>query len=522
MKTKMMEVSDALDLIKDGDAVAISAVGMVGYPEYVVAKLEERFLERKSPRDLTLYAAGGHGGMGKHACDDRFAHEGLLKRHVCTHPRSVPELRAIIANNGMEGYAMPQGVLNQLYRCTASRQPGLLTKIGMGTYIDPRQEGGKLNEITKEDLVEVVELGGEEWLFYKAPKVDIAIIRGTYADEKGNITIDEEPLKMEMLEVALAAKGCGGKVIAQVKHVVESGSLHAQHVVVPGQIVDAIVVCAEDYELYHRQANPPGYNPFITGEARSPRGAVAQPKAEVTPNDVVCRRAVFDLFPGAIINLGVGFGSGAGQVAAIEGIEDKLNFTLELGAFGGVPLSGGGFGVSMNPESFVSPPTMFDFYHGENLDVAVLGAAEVDKEGNVNVSRFAGLPDGQGGFIDISTSAKKVLFCTHLVAKGFKGEVADGALRILEEGQVKKFVDKVEQITYCGKKAIEAGHEAYFITERAVFKLEQEGLTLIEIAPGVDLDKDILRQMDFAPIISKDLKRMDERIFRPGRMGCFD
>ena len=520
MKSKLMGVEDALDLIKDGDSVAISAVGMTGYPEYVVAKLEERFLERKSPGGLTLFAAGGHGGNG-HACDNHFAQPGFLKRHVLTHPKSTPELKKMIANNEMEGYCLPQGVLNQLYRCTAARQPGLLSKIGIGTYVDPRQEGGKLNEITKEDIVQVIELNGEEYLFYQSPKVTVGIIRGTYADESGNVTIDHEALKLEMLEVALAAKGCGGKVIVQVEHIVQNGTLNAKSVVVPGQLIDAVVV-AEDFETWHRQANPPGYDPYITGEARSPKGSVVKPKPVVSPNDVVCRRAVFELFPGAIINLGVGFGSGAGEVAAAEGIEDQLNFTLELGSFGGVPLAGRRFGVALNPDSFVSPPTMFDFYHGENLDIAVLGAAEIDKDGNVNVSRFAGVPDGQGGFIDISTSAKKVLFCMHMKAKGFEGEVTDGKLMIKQEGSIVKFVEKVEQITYNGKIAKAAGHEAYFITERCVFRMEEEGITLIEIAPGVDLQKDILDQMAFAPIVSKDLKLMDERIFTPGRMGCFN
>ena len=520
MKSKVVSVFEALDLIKEGDAVAISAVGMTGYPEFVVAKLEERFIETKSPGGLTLYAAGGHGGRG-HICDNRFAHSGFLKRHVCTHPKAVPELRELISSNEMEAYAMPQGVLNQLYRCTAARQPGLLTKIGIDTYIDPRLEGGKLNEITKEDLVRVFELDGEDWLFYKSPHVDIAIIRGTYADEKGNVTIDREALKLEMLEVALAAKGCGGKVIVQVEQVVQSNSLPAKNVVIPSQIVDAIVV-TEDIPVYHRQANGPGHDPSVSGEVRAPWGALSLPKPEVSTNDIVCRRAVFELFPGAIINLGVGFGSGAGEVAAMEGIQDQLSFTLELGAFGGVPLGGMRFGVAMNPESYVSPPTMFDFYHGENLDVAVLGAAEVDKEGNVNVSRFAGVPDGQGGFIDISTSAKKAVFCTRLMAKGFKGEVLDGKLKILEEGKVVKFVDKVEQVTFSGKRALEAGHEIVYITERAVFKLTADGIMLTEIAPGVDLEKDILQLMAFKPLIAEDLKVMDARIFTPGKMGCFD
>ncbi|MDR1203891.1 MAG: acyl CoA:acetate/3-ketoacid CoA transferase [Peptococcaceae bacterium] len=521
MKSKVVNVSEALDLIRGGDTLAISAVGSIGYPDYVAAKLEERYIERNSPGGLTLYSAGGHGSFNAHCNDSRFAHPGFLKRHVCTHPKVVPDLRDMIENNELEGYVLPQGVLNQLYRCSAARQPGILTKIGVGTYVDPRQEGGKMNSVTKEDLVRVVEMDGEEWLYYKSVPVNIAMIRGTYADEKGNMTIEREPLKLEMLEIALAAKASGGKVIVQVERVVENYSLKAKDVVVPGQLVDAVVV-TEQPEIYHKQSGSPIYNPYISGEARSPAGAAPIHPSVLNTDDIMCRRAAFELFPEAIINLGVGVGSGTGMVAAAEGLGDMLNFTLELGVFGGTPLAPPNFGVSMNPESYVSPPTMFDFYHGGNLDVAILGAAEVDKDGNVNVSRFAGHPNGQGGFIDISQMARKVVFCTNLRTKGFEGEVSEGRLRVVKEGQLPKFVEKVDQITFNGKVAFEAGHEVYYITERAVFKLEKEGVALIEIAPGVDLEKDILGQMGFRPRVSGPVKVMDDCIFRPGKMGMID
>jgi propionate CoA-transferase len=521
MKSKIMSVSQALDMIKDGDTLAISAVGSIGYPDFVAAKLEERFIEQKSPGKLTLYSAGGHGSFHSHSNDGRFAHPGFLKRHVCTHPKVIPELRDMIENNELEGYVMPQGVLNQLYRCSAARQPGLLTKIGVGTYVDPRQEGGKMNSITKEDLVRVMEIDGEEWLFYKSAPIHVALIRGTYADENGNVTIEREPLKLEMLAVALAAKASGGKVIAQVERAVEKYSLKAKDVVVPGQLVDAVVV-TEQPEIYHKQSGSPLYNPYISGEARCPAAEVAPPASELNTDDIMCRRAAFELFPGAIVNLGVGVGAGTGMAAAAEGMGGELNFTLELGVFGGTPLAPPNFGVSLNPESYISPPEMFDFYHGGNLDVAVLGAAEVDKEGNVNVSRFAGHPNGHGGFIDISQMAKKVIFCTNLRTKGFEGEVAGGKLHVVKEGQLPKFVEKVDQITFNGRVAWEAGHEIYYITERAVFQRMKDGVTLVEIAPGVDLEKDILRQMGFRPRVSENLKVMDARIFRPGKMGIMD
>ena len=518
MKSKVMSVTEALDMIKDGDTLAISAVGSVGYPDYVAAKLEERFLERKSPGGLTLYSAGGHGSLGKHCNDDRFAHIGFLKRHVCTHPKVIPELRALIKQNELEGYIMPQGVLNQLYRCSAARQPGLLTKIGIGTYVDPRQEGGKMNAVSKDDLVRVMEIDGEEWLFYRSAPINVALIRGTYGDERGNITLDREPLKLEMLECALAAKASGGKVIVQVENAAENYSLRAKEVAIPGQLVDAVVV-AEQPEIYHKLSKNAYIDPYAAGLVRCPPSVMPSPPLVLQDNDIMCRRAAFELYPGAVVNLGVGVGSGTGEVAAYEGIAGLLNFTIELGAFGGTPLGPPNFGISLNPESFVSPPTMFDYYHGGSLDVTILGAAEVDRDGNVNVSRFGGDPNGQGGFIDISQTAKKVVFCTNLTTKGFECEIEDGKLRIIKEGQVRKFVDKVDQITFNGKIALEAGHEAYYITERAVFKMSDGGLVLMEIAPGADMEKDIFQQMGFRPLISDKVKTMDPRIFRPGKMG---
>ena len=523
MKSKVMGISEALALIKDRDEVAITACGGIGYPEFLAAKLEELYVATGHPAALTLYSGGGHGNpMMPHAHDARFAHPGFLKRHICTHPKVVPRLREMIENNELECYVFPQGVINQLYRCASARQAGVLTKIGMGTYVDPRQDGGKINSVTTEDLVRLIEIDGEEWLYYKSFPINVALIRGTYADANGNVTIDREALKLEVLECAMAAKAAGGVVIVQVEREVANFSLNSKDVVVPGVLVDAVVV-AEEPETYHRQTPSPVHNPYISGEARSPAAVTTAAMAtELNANDIMCRRAALELFPGAIVNLGVGLGSGVGMVAAAEGFIEKLNFTLELGVFGGTPVPAPSFGVSINPESFVSPPVMFDFYHGGNLDIAVLGAAEVDKQGNVNVSKFGGHPNGQGGFIDISSAAKTVIFCVSMRTKGFKAKVIDGKLEIKQEGSIAKFVDEAEQITFNGKYALESGQKVYYITERAVFHLTKEGVTLVEISPGMALEKDILQQMDFMPALAKDIKIMDERIFRPGKMGCFD
>lgn len=512
MKKKVMSVSEALDLIKDGDSLAIAAVGTSGWPEYIVKSLEERYLERQSPRGLTKFSGCAQD-------DNRFAHPGFLKRFIASHPMAADKLMAMAANNEVEGYVLPQGVLQQLYRCTATKQPGLLTKIGMGTYIE--QEGGKVNSAAKEDIVRKMQIDGEDWLFYKSQPVTIAMGRGTTADEYGNITMEHENLKLELLEVAMAARACNGKVIVQVERLAAAGSLKARDVVVPGELVDAVVVC-EEPEKYHRYSMEGGYNPYFSGEVKAPRSMAELPDPELDSDAVIIRRALFELFPHAVINLGAGIGGSLGPAASLEGVADKVSFTVELGAVGGVTQSKRNFPSAMNPTAFLSHTQMFDFYHAGGLDITFLGVAEADRDGNVNVSNFRGITVGQGGFIDISQTSRKVVFCTSFRAKGLKTSVADGKLGIEQEGAVAKFVDRVNQITFNGRRALANGQEVVFCTERAVFRLTEEGMMLTEIAPGVDLEKDILAQMGFKPIISPDLKTMDPRIFMPGRMGCFD
>ena len=359
-----MSAGQALELIRDGDCVAVSSAGLVGYPDYLAKCLEERYCAQGHPRDLTLYAGCGHGVPFLHAGDARFAHPGMLKRTICAHPEPVPDFRALIERDDIEAYILPQGVLQHLYRCCAAREPGLLTKVGLGTYVDPRQEGGKANRITTEDIVRVLELDGEDWLYYRAFPVTVALIRGTTADEQGNLTIEHEALKLELLEIALAAKACGGRVIAQVERVAASGTLNPHHVVVPGRLVDAVVV-TEEPETYHRQTAATVYNPGFCGEIRAPRrGGAEEAPAALSAEDVICRRAVYELCPDAVVNVGVGIGSGVGAVARAEGMAEQVTFTIELGAIGGVPQSKADFGVSMNPDAFLAHPSMFDFYHG--------------------------------------------------------------------------------------------------------------------------------------------------------------
>ena len=512
--SKVMSVSEALGLIHDGDAIAMSSAGGCGWAEYVVRKLEERFLAENHPRGLTLYAGCGQD-------DDRFAHPGFATRFIASHPKTAPAMLDLAIKGELEAYALPQGILQQLYRCSAAKQPGLLSKIGIGTYIDPRQSGGKLCSACKDDIVSLMEIDGQEWLFYRSQPVTIGIVRGTTADKNGNITVEKEALRLEILEIALAVKASKGKMIVQVERIAANNSLRPSDVVIPGELVDAVVVC-EEPEKYHRMTMFDYYLPYYSGELRGPEIPATTASNKLEGDDLVCRRAVYELFPGAVINVGIGIGVKIGDVAEVEGVVDKLTFTVELGVFGGTP---GGFGVfpaTRNPTSFVAHPHMFDFYHAGGLDIAFLGAAQIDRQGNVNASRFNNVSAGQGGFIDISSTSKKVVFITYFKAKGLKAVSEGCQLKILEEGKIPKLVNKVDEITFSGQTALAGGQEVLFCTERAVFQLTKGGLLLTEIAPGVDLEKDILAQMEFVPLISEHLKNMDARIFTPGRMGCFD
>ncbi|MDR1246723.1 MAG: hypothetical protein LBK57_06810 [Clostridiales Family XIII bacterium] len=520
---KVMNAKDAMALVKDGDSVAISSGGLVGYPEFLSAALAERYKTTGRPKNLTVFAGCGHAvPFDPYSGDAKFGHHpGLLKRYFSSHPMPAAPIMDQLVREEIEGYSIPQGILQMLYRASAAKQPGLLSKIGVGTYVDPRQDGGRLNAKSKEEIVSLMEIDGEEWLYYKAQPINVALIRGTTADEDGNLTIEQEALKLEILEIALAAKSQNGIVIAQVKRFAQKGSLRAKDVVVPGELVDAVVVC-EEPEKYHRQTKDTYYSPYYSGELRKPAGDIAPFKEELDAEDVICRRALAEMDAGSVVNVGVGIGAGIGLVAEQEGVMDRMTFTLELGTFGGVPTPIKDFGAACNPTSFLSHTNMFDYYHAGRLDICFLGTAEVDRDGNVNVSKIGGRNAGQGGFIDISQTSKKAVYVSYFTAKGLKERIVDGKLVIDCEGSIPKFVNHVAQITYNGQVAAKDGRKAVYITERAVFTLTDKGIMLTEIAPGIDLEKDILARMEFEPLISDSLKTMDSRIFTPGRMGLFD
>ncbi len=510
---KVITAADAAKLIKDG--VTVASCGFVGngHPEALSAAVEERFINEGAPRDLTLMFCAGQGDS-KDRGVNHFGHEGLVKRIIGGHWNMAPKLGKLVTEEKVEAYNLPQGTLTHWFRSIAGNKPGVITKVGLNTFVDPRIEGGKINKKTTEDIVEVIQFAGEEWLWYKPSSVDVAFIRGTTADEKGNISLEKEAVFLEGISIAQAVKKSGGIVIVQVERVVQNGSINPKDVKIPGIVVDYVVV-AEPHQ--HMQTFGEQYNPAYSGEIRALLSAV-EPMA-LDERKIIARRAAMELIPNAIVNLGIGMPEGIANVANEEGVGDLMTLTLESGPIGGVPAGGLSFGASTNADAILDQPYQFDFYDGGGLDLAYLGLAETDKNGNINVSKFKGRVAGCGGFINITQNAKRVVYCGTFTAGGLKIKIENGKLRIVNEGKHKKFLDHVEQITFSGEYANKVGQPVLYVTERAVFELTPQGMMLTEIAPGMDLENDILRLMDFKPNISENLKLMDSRIFEDVAMG---
>jgi propionate CoA-transferase len=506
MRNKIVDAAEAVAIIRTGDTVASSGFVGVGTPDEIIKALERRFVQTGEPRDLTLvFAAAPGDGLDRGL--NRLAHPGLIKRLIGGHFGLVPKLARMAVDNHVEAYNLPLGCVSHLFREIAGQKAGLLSKVGLGTFVDPAHGGGKLNERTTEDLVRLMEIDGESWLFYKAFPINVAIIRGTTADHTGNISMEKEALTLDNLALATAAKNCKGFVIAQVERIAASGSLNPRHVKIPSVLVDCVVVAQPEN---HGQTYATGYNGAFSGELRAPLDRNV-PLA-LDDRKIIARRCALELPMGGVVNLGIGMPEGIASVAAEEKLFDFVTLTAEPGIIGGIPQGGLDFGAAINAESIIDQNQMFDFYDGGGLDLACLGMAQVDGGGDVNVSLFNGRLAGAGGFINISQNARRLIFAGTFTAGGLKTAVDKGQLKILNEGKSPKFIAKVDQITFCGRLAAANAQPVIYVTERCVFKLTLEGLELVEVAPGIDIDRDILAHMGFKPII-RSVGSMDPTLF---------
>ncbi|GKH30763.1 acyl CoA:acetate/3-ketoacid CoA transferase [Muricomes sp. OA1] len=511
LKANFVSAKEAAAKIKDGNTVCTIAMTLVSASESILKELEKSYLDTGHPSNLTLLHSCGQSDRKDGI--QHLAHEGMVTKIIGSHWGLQPRWMEMIANSQVEAYCLPQGQIAQLYRSMACGLPGKMSKVGLGTFIDPRVEGGKMNERTKplKDIVDIIEYAGEEYMFYKQIPIDVCVIRGTVCDEMGNLTTTEEAMKLEVLPAVLAAKRYGGIVIAQVKQVVQTGTINPKDVTVPGVFIDHIVVCENPRED-HRQTSSWYFDPSYCGQVRVPQGNI--PPAPFNERKFIARRGTQELYDGAVVNLGTGIPNDmVGKVCNEEGVSDDIMITVESGIYGGVQAGGIDFGIGQNLYAMIGHHEQMDYYNGAGVDITYMGLGELGEDGSVNSTRMGSRCTGAGGFIDITQNAKKVVFLGTFTASGAKYQFADGRLTILQEGKIRKMVKQVAQLSFNGPMAREKGQEVTIVTERAVFCLCKEGVELIEIAPGIDLQTQVLDMMDFQPLVSPKLKLMDERLF---------
>lgn len=509
---KLCSARDAVALIHEGQTIATSGFVGAAVPELLLAELEQRFLTHGAPRGLTLVYGAGQGDGGQRGAN-HLAHPGLVRRVIGGHWGLAPRMGQLALSGQIEGYNFPQGVICQLFRDIAAGRPGCITHVGLDTFIDPRHSGGRIHPGGSETLVERVQLGDREWLWYKAFPIHVGLIRASVADPWGNLAMDDEVMVGEVLPIAQAARNSGGLVLAQVRRLAD-GPLRPHQVRVPGILVDRIVVAPPQH---HEQTfGDPFQEAFVSPhpvqDVERHLAAALGPPLKLDERRIIAARACDELRPGDVCNLGIGMPEGVARIAAERGLLTAVTLTIESGPIGGVPAGGLSFGASYFPQAIIDQPAQFDFYDGRGIDFAALGAAQIDPSGNVNVSRFGTRLAGVGGFVNISQNAKRLVFCGSFTAGGLQVEVTGGKLNILKEGRQRKFVTQIEQLSYCAHARRSAGQEVLYVTERAVFQLTGDGLELLEIAPGIDLDHDVLDQMEFRPMV-RSLRSMPAHCF---------
>ncbi len=508
-RSKIVSASAAASLVPDGCAIGVTGGGGgLVEPDTLLEAIERRFLETGSPHGLTLVHAVGLGDRDRRGVN-RFAHPGMVKRVVGGHWVWSPRMQVMAREERIEAYVLPAGVITQLMREIGAGRPGLITHVGLGTFVDPRIEGGKSNSAAREDVVELFEIDGRTLLRYKPFPVGAVCIRGSFADADGNLSLDEEGATLDAFSLAMAAHNSGGTVLAQVRQEVPCGALPARSIRVPGAMVDAVVVDPSQRQSYVAELEP-----AVSGSVPPLKSTPAQPDiGPLNVRKVIARRAARELRQDAVLNYGFGIPDAIAKLVASRGLVDDYYQTIEHGTYGGELLDGALFGFARNPRAMIDSTSQFDFYSGGGLDIAFLGMGEVDGKGNVNVSKLQGIPVGPGGFIDIAQNAAKVVFCGTFEAKGAQFDIGGGTLRIARQGKVRKFLPNVAQITFSGPEALRTGQEALYVTERAVFRLCPDGMVLEEVAPGLDLRSDVLDRMGFVPLMRGEPKVIDPAIF---------